>query len=224
MDAPAQLQLLIVSAVRFYREGLASLLGGSPGIAACRGARDAAEAWAGVQAQRPDVVLVDAGLAGARGLVECSARLSGVRVIVMAVGEAEEDLVDWAVSGVAGFVGRESSVEELVEAVTAAARGQLHCSPTIAASLLRHLATLAIAVRGARRETPAVRLTEREHEVVVLISGGLSNKGIARRLGIEVATAKNHVHNILRKLQVEDRDGAAAWLRLHGGDAAMNPR
>lgn len=209
------IQLLIVSAVRFYREGLAAVLAESPEIAGCGAARDAAEAWAGGQAQPPDVVLVDAALPGARGLVECWARVPGVRVIAMAVGEGDEDLVEWAAAGVAGFVGRDGSVEELVEAVTAAARGELHCSPSMTAGLLRHLASLATAVRGTHGGAPAVRLTEREHEVVQLIAGGLSNKGIARRLGIEVATAKNHVHNILRKLQVEDRDGAAEWLRLH---------
>lgn len=208
--------LLIVSGIRFYREGLSAVLAGRLGISGCGTARDAAEARARLAGEpRPDVVLLDVGVPGARELVTACAHPVGARVVVVAVGEQEDDLLEWAELGVAGYVGRDGSVEDLCDAVQAAARGELRCSPAMAASLLRHLSTLAGIVRGARRELPPVQLTAREHEIVALIAGGHSNKGIARQLGIEVATAKNHVHNILRKLQVEHRQDAAAWLRLH---------
>jgi DNA-binding NarL/FixJ family response regulator len=223
--------LLVVTGIRFYREGLSAVLAGRPGIAACGTARDAAEARACLAAgPRPDVVLLDVSLPGARELVTGCAHPAGARVVVIAVGEHDDDLLEWAELGVAGYVGRDGSVEELCEVVDAAARGELRCSPAMAGTLLRHLSTLAGIVRGARREGPRVQLTAREHEIVALIAGGLSNKGIARRLGIEVATAKNHVHNILHKLQVEHRGDAAAWLRLHpaslpsGAPAPMDRR
>lgn len=221
------IQVLVVTAVRFYREGLAAVLSGTGAVAVCGTASDAAEARASLESARPDVLLVDAGLAGARELVRAHAHPARVRVVAMAVGEPGEDLLEWAAEGVAGVVGRDGSVEELVAAVTAAVRGELHCSPSMAGSLLRHLAALAGARPGGFRpsgEGAGARLTEREHEVAALITRGLSNKGIARHLGIEVATAKNHVHNILRKLGVEDRTGAARWLRLHGSDAGFRAR
>jgi DNA-binding NarL/FixJ family response regulator len=222
-------QLLVVTGIRFYREGLSAVLGGHPGFAACGTARDAAEARACLAADPcPDVVLLDVSLPGARELVTGCAHPAGARVVVIAVGDQDDDLLEWAELGVAGYVGRDGSVEELCEVVDAAARGELRCSPAMAGTLLRHLSTLAGIVRGARREGPPVQLTAREHEIVALIGSGLSNKGIARRLGIEVATAKNHVHNILHKLQVEHRGDAAAWLRLHspppGAGAAMDRR
>jgi DNA-binding NarL/FixJ family response regulator len=208
--------LLIVTGIRFYREGLSAVMAAHPGISSCATARDAAEARARLAgAPRPDVVLLDVDVPGGRELVTASAHPAGARVVMMAVGEREDDLLEWAEVGVAGYVGRDGSVEELCAAVEAAARGELRCSPAMATSLLRHLSTLAGIVRGARRELPPVQLTAREHEIVTLIAGGHSNKGIARHLGIEVATAKNHVHNILRKLQVEHRQDAAVWLRLH---------
>jgi DNA-binding NarL/FixJ family response regulator len=210
------LHLLVVSGVRFYREGLSEVLAARAGIAGCSAALDAAGAGARLlAAPRPDVVLLDVAVPEARELVASAAR-SGARVVVMAVGEADDALLDWAELGVAGYVGRDGSLEELCETVEAAARGELRCSPTMAASLLRHLSALAGIVRSARHAAPPVRLTSRELEIAALIAGGLSNKGIARHLGIEVATAKNHVHNILRKLQVEHRHEAADWLRLHG--------
>jgi DNA-binding NarL/FixJ family response regulator len=210
------LHLLVVSGIRFYREGLSEVLAARVGIGGCDAALDADEAGARLRAPPlPDVVLLDAAVAGARELVAAAAR-AGARVVVMAVGEADDALLDWAELGVAGYVGRDGSVEELCETVEAAARGELRCSPTMTTSLLRHLSALAGIVRSARHTPPPVRLTSRELEIVALIASGLSNKGIARHLGIEVATAKNHVHNILRKLQVEDRREAADWLRLHG--------
>jgi two-component system, NarL family, nitrate/nitrite response regulator NarL len=221
-------RLLVVTGIRFYREGLAAVLAGRSGIAACGAAHDAAEARGLIADDPPDVVLLDVALAGARELVTACAHPAGMRVVVMAVGEQNDELLEWAELGVAGYVGRDGSLEELCDTVEAAARGELRCSPAMASTLLRHLSTLAGIVRGARRQLPAVQLTAREHEIVVLIASGLSNKGIARRLGIEVATAKNHVHNILRKLQVEHRADAAAWLRLHpssgDGPPAMDRR
>jgi DNA-binding NarL/FixJ family response regulator len=209
------IHLLIISGVRFYREGLSEALAGREGVAGCSAALDAAQARALLGAEpRVDVVLLDVAVPEARELVAVAAR-AGARVVVMAVGVADDALLEWVELGVAGYVGCDGSLEELCETVEAAARGELRCSPTMTATLLRHLSGLAGMVRTARYAGAPVRLTSRELEIARLIAGGLSNKGIARQLGIEVATAKNHVHNILRKLQVEHRGEAADWLRLH---------
>lgn len=199
------IRVLIVSQIRFYREGLAEVLPRHPGLCVAGTASSQDEARALMDSVRPDVVLLEAALPGARSLLDGPAR-----VVVVAVGDGEKEVLGWAEAGVSGYVTREGSLAELVAAVEGAAAGELHCTPRIAASLQRRISSLA-----RERVAPAapVHLTVREREIVELIARGLSNKGIARHLGIETATAKNHVHNILSKLQVERRLDAAVWLR-----------
>jgi DNA-binding NarL/FixJ family response regulator len=121
----------------------------------------------------------------------------------------------YAEAGVSGYVTCEQPVEDVVRAVKAVARGEMLCTPRVAATLVRHVATLAAGL-GAR-EIPAVTsLTPREIEIVGLIDRGMSNKQIAGTLHIEVATVKNHVHNVLDKLQLKRRGEAAAHLRRQG--------
>jgi DNA-binding NarL/FixJ family response regulator len=204
------IRVLIVSQIRFYREGLAEVLPRHPGLAVAGTAASLDEARALMATVHPDVVLLEAALPGARALLGGPAR-----VVVVAVGDGEDEVLGWAEAGVSGYVTREGSLAELVGAVEGAAAGELHCSPRIAAWLLRRLSSLASLVRERGAPAAPVILTTREREIVELIGRGLSNKGIARELGIETATAKNHVHNILRKLQVVRRLDAAAWLHRH---------
>jgi two-component system, NarL family, nitrate/nitrite response regulator NarL len=207
--------LVIVAAIRYVREGLAEVLPRRPGLSVVGTAAERDEARRLVTALRPHVVVLDAGLPGARELVS-----GAPRVVVIGVEGGEEEVVEWAEAGVAGYVPRDGSLDELVEAVRAAARGELHCSPRIAACIQRRLTALSVLVAQHAAPGPPVQLTVREREIVELIAHGLSNKGIARHLGIGMATAKNHVHNILGKLQVEHRDQAAAWLRRHPSGSA----
>ena len=202
--------LLIVTAVRFYREGLADVLSRRPGLAVAATASERDEARRLAASLRPDVVLLDAALPGARELVAAQPR-----TVVLAVEDDEDEVVGWAEAGAAGYVPRHASLDELAAAVEGAARGELHCSPRVAACIQRRLCELSLKVSERAAPVPAVQLTPREREIVELIGRGLSNKGIARHLGIGMATAKNHVHNILGKLQVEHREDAAAWLRRH---------
>jgi two-component system nitrate/nitrite response regulator NarL len=115
-----------------------------------------------------------------------------------------------AEAGVAGYVPREASLEDLVETIGCASRGELRCSPQLGVTLLRQLALRAAGVDDAASRAP---LTSREVEIVRLIEHGLSNKEIATRLGIQVATVKNHVHNLLEKLRIHRRAEAADRLR-----------
>jgi DNA-binding NarL/FixJ family response regulator len=159
--------------------------------------------------------LLDLAMAESRDLVR-ELQAAGLSVKVVAIGliEAEGEVLSCAEVGVAGYVPREGSLEDLVAAVESVGRGELLCSPQVAGSLLRRLAALALE-RGPASEGP--RLTLREREIVGLIDQGLSNKDIARQLGIEVATVKNHVHSILEKLSVRRRGEAAAKIRGYGG-------
>jgi two-component system, NarL family, nitrate/nitrite response regulator NarL len=204
-------RVLIVAEIRLYREGLAEMLHAEPEIEVVATAAGADEAVRALREQQPDIVLLDVAIPEnawlVRGLV---AAVPGTRVVALAVPEAEQDVLMWAEAGVAGYVTREASVEDVVAAVQAVARGEVLCSPRMVATLFQRIATLALERSPQSIES---RLTSRELEILDLIDQGLSNKEIARRLTIEVSTVKNHVHNILDKLNVSRRAEAAARVR-----------
>jgi len=205
------IRVAIVADTRLYREGLAQVLGRDARVTVVATAARREEALASLPAVQPDVVLVDMAIPDSCGVVRAIlARVSLARVVALGVVEDDDDVLGCAEAGVAGYVQREASIEDLVTVIESVARGEAICSPRVAASLLRRVAALAA---GNGSGAPPARLTSREREIVRLIDDGLSNKEIARDLGIEVATVKNHVHNILEKLQVHRRGEAAARVR-----------
>ena len=202
-----KLRVLVVSDARMYRDGLTTQLNSRAEVEVV-GAVDT-ELLAREQTARlaPDVVLCDMSLPGgldsARRIGDACAT---THVVVFAVPDNEIAIPACAEAGLAGFVTRDASVDELVDVVRGVARGEIVCSPKAAAALYRRVASLSIA----REPSSVPELTSREREIVGLIDRGLSNKDIARSLGIEVATAKNHVHRILEKLGVERRSDISA--------------
>jgi two-component system, NarL family, nitrate/nitrite response regulator NarL len=165
-----------------------------------------------------DMVLLNMTTAGSVTMVGAIARI-GQQVPVIALGmpEVEEHVIACAEAGVAGYVPKGGSFADLLVVMQSVARGETVCSPRMAAMLLRRVAMLA----DQQQTHPSTLLTPREREVLALIQQGRSNKEIARRLSIEVRTAKNHVHNIFAKLQVRSRGEAAARAELVLG--AMSP-
>jgi two-component system, NarL family, nitrate/nitrite response regulator NarL len=200
------IHVFILSGVRLYREGLRELLsrGGMEVIGAEAERR---RGIARIRELSPDVVLVDAAmpdtLVAVRAIRSTAPR---VRIVVLGISESEPEIVACAEAGVSGYVTRDDSVSELVAALRSVARGEMLASPQLAATLLRRVTALA----AERADGSCARLTQRELEIVELIHEGLSNKEIASRLYIELPTVKNHVHNILRKLDVAGRAEAAA--------------
>jgi two-component system nitrate/nitrite response regulator NarL len=209
--AASPIRVMIVDDLRLYREGLAHALGQRPHIVVVGTAARRDLALAEIARLQPTVVLLDMAMPESIAMVrELRERSPEVKVVALAVAEDDRDVLACAEEGLAGYVPREGSFEDLVAAVESAARGELLCSPRMAAALFRRLATLAA---GREPAVGAQQLTTREREILRLIDGGLSNKEIAGRLSIEVATVKNHVHNILEKLHVHTRSEAAARLR-----------
>jgi two-component system, NarL family, nitrate/nitrite response regulator NarL len=204
--------VLVVAAVRLYREGLSQALRergfnvvGDPSVD--RGL----DALADV---RPDVVLVTADpRVGVDEIQAVMAAAPDARVVALAVPDAEGAIVACAEAGAAGFVTADESIEDLARAITNAAHDELGCSPSITAALARRLATLA----GEQPPVDATaRLTRREVEISDYLRSGLSNKEIASQLHIEVATVKNHVHNILEKLGLNRRTEVARHFERSG--------
>jgi two-component system, NarL family, nitrate/nitrite response regulator NarL len=205
------IRVLMVAHIRLYREGLADMLREEPRIDVVGTASGADEAVAALREQEPDVVLLDMAIPDNVWLVRALvAAVPGTKVVALAVPEVEREVLACAEAGVAGYVTREGSIEDVVAAVESVARGEMLCSPRMAATLLQRVATLALERSPQSIES---RLTRREIEILDLIDQGLSNKEIARRLTIELSTVKNHVHNVLEKLHVSRRSEAAARVR-----------
>jgi len=204
-------RLLIGSDVRLYSEGLRQFLGTQAGFEVVGTAVHAAAVLAEVRRWDPDVVLLDQALPGSLETLRGIRRISpSCRVVVLGVPDQEEAMLHWAEVGAVGLVPRDASLEDLVETIESAVRGELRCTATPAAKLVQALSSREPPAAGHAPRSP---LTARESEIVQLIDEGLSNKEIAVRLGIEVATVKNHVHNLLEKLRVHRRFEAAARLR-----------
>jgi DNA-binding NarL/FixJ family response regulator len=133
-----------------------------------------------------------------------------VKVLALGVCDRESDLLACIEAGAVGYVTRRGSLDDVVDSIERAIRGEPFASPQMIATLMRRVAVLTAHTQS---RLPAALLTSRELEVVELISQGLANKQIGERLCIEVATVKNHVHNILEKLNVSRRGEAAARMR-----------
>src|SRR4030095_7312285 len=190
--------------------GLVATLGASGTLAVLGAAATREEALAIVAAARPDVVAIDVT---AREGIEIARALrfahNSARLVAFAIEGQEHDLRACADAGIAGFVPHDATTADLVGVIAAVMHDGFACPPGATASLLRGFA----AGTSARAPAPGDALTRREREIVSLIDAGLSNKEIALELVIEVATVKNHVHNILDKLQVTSRAAAAARVR-----------
>jgi DNA-binding NarL/FixJ family response regulator len=203
--------LLVIAGIRFYRDGLAGVLAKLPDVRFVGVAADGVEGPAAVGRAQPDIVLLDMGLPDAVHIARSVLRTSpGTTVVALGVAETEEQVLACAEAGIAGYVAPDASLNDLVAAVRAAARGEAVLSPRISASLMRRIATLS---RSGVPSRPAQQLTKREQQIVDLIAQGLINREIATRLGIELCTVKNHVHNILHKLGVTGRAEVAAFCR-----------
>jgi two-component system nitrate/nitrite response regulator NarL len=209
---PCPVRLAIVTNVRLFREGFATLLSAHRRrITVVGAAATDRESRARIARLRPHVVLADSATVRETVLVKTlAAEGASTRVVAFAVTDDEHDVVGCARAGASSFLSCDASADDVVVAIQAAASGEVHCSPRLTAVLCRRLASLPPG--GAERAADAA-LTRREREILALIDQGLSNKEIARTLRIEVATVKNHVHNLLEKLGVERRAQAAARVR-----------
>ena len=217
---PAVTAIVVVADVRLYREGLRNALSRRENFVIEGEATSLESALRIVTSTHPDVVVLDMATQGSLEIARAINRSApAVKVVAFAVEEVDRNIFACAEAGIAAWVAREGTVDDLATTIESITREELVCSARMAAAMFRRLGTLAKSAQKPAEDSP---LTAREREIVVLIERGLSNKAIAHRLTIEVATVKNHVHSILGKLNVATRAEAAACRRTAGTTGGLS--
>jgi two-component system nitrate/nitrite response regulator NarL len=211
--------ILLADDTALFRRAIAELVGGQDDFEVVGEAENGLEAVEKANALKPDVVVMDVempvmdGVEATRLIRE---QVPGVRVVMLTVSEADDHLFDAIRFGAQGYLLKNLRPEELYSLIRAVMRNESPLAPAMAKRLLGQIrdgGTLPIAPATAP-ETPA--LTRRELEVLQLVADGLSNKEIATSLFITAGTVKNHIHNALEKLQLDNRTQAAAYIVRHG--------
>lgn len=202
---------------RLWREVLGIALSLRPNLMVVRQASRPEELWVHSDTV-PRVVLIDLGLPEREGLQqtqEVSRVWPQVGILLTGMTELESDVLAACEAGATAYLPNDASFDQLVQHLEAVAIGETPCTPKVAALLFSR-------VRDGAREMQRLRslglahLTRRELEIIALIDQGLSNKEIAVRLDIEVQTVKNHVHNVLDKLELDGRQAAVRFARERG--------
>jgi two-component system, NarL family, nitrate/nitrite response regulator NarL len=204
---PPRPRVFVLSDIRLLREGVVLALAQQSSVQLV-GASDLSTQPRQIADLAPDALLLDITVPGGLDISHLIRdAMPSVKIVALGVAEVEQVVMECAKAGVSGFVAPSGSVKDVVAAVHSAVRGELICSPRTAGMLLSHVSALA-ARPPADLDNDA--LTQREREIAQLVSEGLSNKQIARSLGIQSATVKNHVHSILGKLKMRRRVEVAA--------------
>ncbi len=216
----SDIRVLIVDDQDIVRRGLEIILNSQPGIRVVGQAADGQEAIDQAQALRPDVVLMDLKmprLSGVQATRRISESLPDTQVVILTTYDTDNLVFEGIKAGAKGYLLKDAPEETIVEAVRGVMRGESQLDPGVARKVLQafyYMAQERNAMARAKKPPaaeelpPLEKLTPREEEVLNLLAGGLSNREIAERLSLSEGTVKNHVSNIIGKLQANDRTHA----------------
>lgn len=213
-ERASKTRLAIVDDHELAREGLRDLLADAPDVEVVGEASNGREALLLCSRLRPDLVLMDVRMPEMDGLSatqELKQRFPETSVLMMTMHENPDYLLEALRAGAAGYLLKDASQDEVLDAVRRIREGESPLAPELAAQLLRRLATKNSGrqrAQAGRGEGPVQPLTRRELEVLGIMKLGLTNRQIAQKLTISPGTAKNHVEHIIAKLGVSDRTQA----------------
>ncbi len=206
---PEPIRTMIVDDHALFRRGLEMVLDEEEDIELVDQASDGSEAVEKAGESLPDVVLMDIRMPRSSGIEACRAMKEvapSAKIVMLTISDEEEDLFEAIRAGASGYLLKDLPLDEVAETVRAVHDGQSLINPSMAGKLLIEFATLAKRDAEERvQQVPAPRLTEREMQVLKLVARGMNNRDIAKELFISENTVKNHVRNILEKLQIHSR-------------------
>jgi len=205
------IRVLLVDDHDLFRTGLRNLLE-EHGVDVVAEAGTGMEAIGLVRDHTPDVVVMDLNMPGITG-VEATRQITSIapltRVLVLTISDQDGDVIDAIMAGACGYLLKDASIQELLRGIQSASVGESLISPHVAAKVLQRVR--ATSSQPEIEETIRSELSEREIEVLKLIANGKENAEIAAELHISPKTVKNHISNILMKLQIENRIQAAVF-------------
>lgn len=210
------IRIAIFHSNRLFREGLSCCLTQVESITVVHSGASLEGAPEILVSYNPDLLILQFDLfhrEGFDGYAGLRALSSEFKTMVIEVPDNEEDILSCVeVGGASGYLLVDASIRDLTDNIMAIMRGETLCSPRVASLAFCRMSRLARQISESRSVNMGC-LTKRETEIIALIEGGLSNKEIAVRLHVEVSTVKNHVHNVLDKLQLHDRRSAVQCLK-----------
>ncbi len=212
--APSErIRVLVADDHALYRRGLEMVLGQEDDIEIVGEAGDGAEAIRRTEELLPDVVLMDIRMPRRSGIEACTAIkdvVPSTKIVILTISDEESDLYEAVRAGANGYLLKDVPGEEIADGIRAVVGGQSLISPSMASKLLSEFATM-IKKSEERPQLPVPRLTDRELQVLKLVARGMANRDIAGELFISENTVKNHVRNILEKLQLHSRMEAVVY-------------
>lgn len=206
------IRLILADDHPVYQSGLRAVLEAEADMSVLAVAATGAGALRAAREHAPDVAVLDVNMPDGDGLWVTSAmREAGLptRALILTMYDDDENVLAALRAGAYGYAVKGAGGDEIAAAVRAVARGEAVFGAGVAARLLSHFSHIAT-------RSPFPQLTEREHEVLILVARGLDNGAIARRLGVSGKTVRNHVSNVITKLHVADRSAAILRAREAG--------
>ena len=211
----AKIRILLIEDNRILRDGIAAIINGQKDFTVDAVSDGGYGVVAMARKMKPHVVLLDLGLESQNSLeivVTLKKKFPGIKIIGMGLAPSQTDIVECVQAGADGFILKDAKVEDVIYTIREVAAERTVLPNTMTASLFFQVAEHAL-LKENRNLKGAIRMTEREKEIIALIVEGGSNKQIAVRLNIATFTVKSHVHNILEKLELHSRLQIANYLR-----------
>jgi DNA-binding NarL/FixJ family response regulator len=210
------IRILLVNEIRLMCNVFAAALEDETDIEVAGIATNIEDALIKLRSNKIDVALVSFRLRD-QGALKLTTQIADIypetNVLILGLTEHKERVLRYVEAGAAGYILANDSVDDMVSKIRAVHEGEAHVSPEITAAMMKRISELAqVFAEIEMSVVESAGLTEREVEVLELIGQDLTNQEIAEQLVIEVGTVKNHVHNILDKLQVSNRGEAATYL------------
>ncbi|MDP1675441.1 MAG: response regulator transcription factor [Bacteroidota bacterium] len=202
-----KIRILLIEDNRILRDGITAMINGHKDVivAAVSNGRD--HTLLKARSVKPDIVLMDFGLASQNSVSIVQSLKNDfpdIKIIGMGLVPIQADIMEFVQAGADGFILKNAAVEEVIKTIRAVVVGEKSLPPLMTESLFSQVVEHAL-LKGKRNIKSAIRMTQREKEIIALIVEGMSNKQIAESLNIATFTVKSHVHNILEKLALHSR-------------------